>query len=137
MACPFTARQMVYLPPQTAYKKIVQTGRLAQRLGARILGLGAFTSVVGDGGVTVAQRLNIPVTTGHSLTVAIVIEALVEAAHCRGIRPELTTTAVVGATGSIGSACAELLAPMVAELVLIGRRESRLALQPASIWTTC
>ncbi|MCK4314142.1 MAG: polysaccharide biosynthesis protein [Anaerolineae bacterium] len=127
LACPFTARQMVYLPPQTAYKKIVQTGRLAQRLGARILGLGAFTSVVGDGGVTVAQRLNIPVTTGHSLTVAIVIEALVEAARCRDIQPELVTTAVVGATGSIGSACAELLAPIVAKLVLIGRRESRLA----------
>lgn len=127
LACPFTVRQMVCLPPQIIYRKIVQTGRLAQRLGARILGLGAFTSVVGDGGVTVARRLRMPVTTGHSLTVVVVIEALVEAARCRGIRPELATTAVVGATGSIGSACAELLAPMVAELVLIGRRESRLA----------
>lgn len=127
LACPFTARQMVCLPPQVVYNKIVQTGRLAQRLGARILGLGAFTSVVGDGGLTVAQRLRIPVTTGHSLTAAVVIEALVEAARGRGIRPELATTAVVGATGSIGSACAKLLAPLVAELVLIGRRESHLA----------
>jgi len=127
LACPFTARQMVRLPPQTVYKKIVRTGHLAQRLGARILGLGAFTSVVGDGGMTIARRLNIPVTTGHSLTVAVVIETLMEAARCRDIRPELATMAVVGATGSIGSACAELLAPMVAELVLIGRRESRLA----------
>ncbi|RLC64694.1 MAG: shikimate dehydrogenase [Chloroflexota bacterium] len=127
LACPFTARQMLRLPPQTAYKKIVQTGHLAQRLGARILGLGAFTSVVGDGGVTIARRLNIPVTTGRSLTVAVAVEALQGAARRKGIRPERATAAVVGATGSIGSACAELLAPGVAELVLIGRRESHLA----------
>ena len=127
VACPFTARQMLRLPPQTVYKKIVQTGRMAQRLGARILGLGAFTSGVGDGGVTIAQHLDIPVTTGHSLTVAVVVEALAEAARCKGVSPESSIAAVIGATGSIGSACAELLAPMVAELVLVGRRESRLA----------
>ena len=36
------------------------------------------------------------------------------------------TAAVVGATGSIGSVCAELLAEDVAELILIGRREEAL-----------
>jgi len=133
VACPFAARQMLQMPPQTAYKKIVKTGRLAQRLGARMLGLGAFTSVVGDGGVTVAQRLGIPVTTGHSLTVAVVIEALEEAARSRGIQPESSSVAVVGATGSIGSACAELLAPVVAGLVLVGQRESHLAKTAAQV----
>jgi fatty aldehyde-generating acyl-ACP reductase len=127
VACPFTARQTLRLPPQTVYKKIVQTGRLAQKLGAQILGLGAFTSVIGDGGVTVAQRLGMPVTTGRSLTVAFAVEALREAARSRGIRLELAAVAVVGATGSIGLACAELLAPMVGELVLVGRPSSSLA----------
>jgi len=133
LACPFTARQMLRLPPQTVYRKLVQTGGLAQKLGARIMGLLAFTSVVGDGGVTVARRLNIPVTTGRSLTVAVAVEALEEAARCRGIRLELATLAVVGATGSIGLSCTELLAPKVAELVLIGRRESRLARASAQV----
>jgi predicted amino acid dehydrogenase len=127
LACPFTARQMLRLPPRTAYNKIVQTGRLAQRLGANILGLLAFTSVIGDGGVTVSQRLSIPVTTGRSLTVAVTVEGLEKTARSKGIRLESVTAAIVGATGSTGSACAELLAPMVAELVLVGRRESRLA----------
>ncbi|MFQ6100868.1 MAG: shikimate dehydrogenase [Anaerolineae bacterium] len=126
VACPFTARQMLRLPPETAYRKIVQTGHLAQRLGARILGLLAFTSAVGDGGATIAQRLSIPVTTGRSLTVAVAVEALERAALRRGIQLELATAAVVGATGSIGAACAEILAPMVDELVLVGRQESRL-----------
>jgi fatty aldehyde-generating acyl-ACP reductase len=133
LACPFTVQQMLRLPPPAVYRKLVQTGGLAQRLGAHIVGLLAFTSVVGDGGVTVAQRLNIPVTTGRSLTVAVTVEALEEAAHSKGIRLELATLAVVGATGSIGLACAELLAPKVAELVLIGRRESRLAKADAQV----
>jgi predicted amino acid dehydrogenase len=133
VACPFTARQMLRMSPQTVYGKIVQTGRKAHKLGARILGLLAFASVVGDGGVTIARRLDIPVTTGRSLTVAVAVEALEVAARYKGFRLESSVAAVVGATGNIGSACAELLAPMVAELVLVGRRESRLAKVEAQV----
>lgn len=127
VACPFTIKQMLRLPPHTVYRKVVQTGRLAEKRGARILGVLAFASVVGDGGVTIAQRLDIPITTGRSLTVAMTVEALKTAALERGVQPESSTTAVVGATGSIGAACAKLLAPLVGELILIGQRESRLA----------
>jgi predicted amino acid dehydrogenase len=106
---------------------------LAQKLGARILGLLAFTSVIGDGGMTIARNLSIPVTTGRSLTVAIAVEGLQQAASCRGVGLGSATAAVVGATGSIGSACAELLAPMVAELILVGRLDSRLAQVDAQV----
>ncbi len=126
IACPLTAQQALCLPPRIVYSKVVQTGRLAQRLGARLLGLGAFTSVVGDGGVTVARRLGMPVTTGRSLTVAIAVAGLQEAARSRGVELCSATTAVVGATGTIGSACAELLAPLVGELLLVSRLEARL-----------
>jgi fatty aldehyde-generating acyl-ACP reductase len=127
LACPLTARQALKLPTWAVYTKIIATGRLAQRLGARVLGLGAFTSVVGDAGVTVARHLDIPVTTGHSFTVATAIEALEEGARCKGVRLESSTVAVVGATGSIGRTCAEMLAPAVERLVLVGRSEPRLA----------
>jgi predicted amino acid dehydrogenase len=127
LACPLTADQMLQLPPQAVYDKVVQTGRLAQRQGADILGLGAFTSVVGDGGVTIAQRLNMPVTTGNSLTVGLAVEALRDAAQQRGLEMERATGAVVGASGSIGLACAEMLAPLLERLILIGRREIRLS----------
>jgi fatty aldehyde-generating acyl-ACP reductase len=127
VACPFTARQALELPTRAVYNKIIAAGRLAQRLGAQILGLGAFTSVVGDAGMTVARHLGIPVTTGHSLTVAMAVEALEEGARCKGVRLGSSTVAVIGATGSIGRACAELLAPAVDRLILIGRSEPRLA----------
>ena len=133
LACPLTARQVLELPTWAVYNKITATGRLAQRLGAQILGLGAFMSVVGDAGMTVARRLDIPVTTGHSFTVATALEALETGARCKGVRLESSTAAVIGATGSIGQACAELLAPMVDGLILVGRSESRLAQMQAQL----
>jgi fatty aldehyde-generating acyl-ACP reductase len=113
---------MLQLKPETVYKKIIQTGRLAEGLGADILGLGAFTSVVGDAGLSVARGLGIPVTTGDSYTVYIAVEALRKGAREMGIQLEDATAAVVGATGAIGSVCAELLARDVGEMILIGRR---------------
>lgn len=126
LACPLTARRIVEVPPQVAYRKIIQTGRLAERLGARILGLGAYTSVVGDGGITVARALEIPVTTGDSYTAALSVHPLLEAAKQVGIDPERAVTAVIGATGAIGGACARWLAPRVGRLLLVGRRADTL-----------
>jgi fatty aldehyde-generating acyl-ACP reductase len=126
IACPVTPKRMLELPLPVAYSKIVQTGRLAQRLGARLLGLGAFTSVVGDAGVTVSQRLSIPVTTGNSLTIAMAAQAVLEGARRMDLDPAQCTVAVVGAYGSIGQACAQLLARSVPRLVLIGRQGARL-----------
>lgn len=135
LACPFTAERMIRLPPPVAYRKIIQTGRLAERLGARILGLGAYTSVVGDGGITVARALDIPVTTGDSYTVALAIAALMEGGRQMGIEVERATAAVVGATGAIGSACARLLASRVERQVLVGRRMERLQEVAAEVYT--
>lgn len=133
IACPYTPKRMLELPVQTVYKKLVQTGLLAEKLGAQILGLGAFTSVVGDAGLTVARELEIPVTTGDSYTVHIAVESIRKAAEVMGIRLPEATAAVVGATGSIGRVCAELLANDVGELYLIGRRTDALEELQASL----
>ncbi|MGE5644008.1 MAG: shikimate dehydrogenase [Byssovorax cruenta] len=126
IACPYTPRRMMQLPERTVYRKIIQTGRLAEKLGADILGLGAFTSVVGDAGVTIANALDVPVTTGDSLTVSMAVDAIREAAKVMDIPLSTATAAVVGATGAIGQVCAELLADDVERLFLIGRREEAL-----------
>jgi fatty aldehyde-generating acyl-ACP reductase len=126
LACPLTPERMLALPESVVYRKIVQTGKLAERLGARLLGLGAYTSVVGDAGVTISKRLSIPVTTGDSYTVAAALEAVRLGAHKMGIELSGATAAIVGATGAIGRISAQILAHEVAELVLIGRRRSQL-----------
>ena len=114
------------LPERAVYRKIIQTGRLAEKHGAQILGLGAFTSVVGDAGITIAKSLDVPVTTGDSYTVMVAVEAIREAAYLMDIPLQGATAAVVGATGTIGQVCADLLADDVERLYLIGRRQDKL-----------
>lgn len=122
VACPYTPQRMLELPEKLVYRKIIQTGRMAEHLGARILGLGAYTSVVGDAGLTVARALDVPVTTGDAYTIAIAVESVRQAAALMGIDLPNAAAAVVGATGAIGRVCAQLLSEDVAELYLIGRR---------------
>jgi fatty aldehyde-generating acyl-ACP reductase len=128
VACPYTPARMLELPEKTVYHKITETGRLAEKLGARVLGLGAFTSVIGDAGLTISRSLSIPVTTGDSYTVAVAVEAVREAARVMEIPLAEATAAVVGATGAIGSVAAELMARDVAEVVLVGRAQSAVRL---------
>lgn len=126
IACPYTPRRMMQLPERTVYRKIIQTGRMAEHLGADILGLGAFTSVVGDAGVTIAGALDVPVTTGDSYTVAMAVQAIRDAAKVMDIKMSDATVAVVGATGAIGRVCADLLAGEAARTLLIARDEKKL-----------
>lgn len=123
LACPYTPPTMMSLPVETVYNKIIQTGRKAEGLGAKMLGLGAFTSVVGDAGVTIADELDVPVTTGDSYTVAIAVEAMYEAAKHMNIDITQATVAVVGATGAIGKACSQLLSLDVGKMIVVGRRK--------------
>jgi fatty aldehyde-generating acyl-ACP reductase len=126
IAAPYTPRRMLELPERVVYRKIIQTGQMAERLGAQMLGLGAFTSVVGDAGMTIARSLDVPVTTGDSYTIAIAVQSIREAACLMDIPLNNATAAVVGASGTIGRVCADLLADDVERLYLIGRREETL-----------
>lgn len=125
VGCPLTPKMMLELPQEEVYEKIVDACNMAARLGAKIVGLGAFTAVVGDGGITIAKRSPIPVTTGNSYTVATAIDGAVEAARQMGVELSSAVLAVVGATGSIGRTCAVVLAPDVAKTILVGRDVER------------
>jgi predicted amino acid dehydrogenase len=134
LVCPLTPRQMTTLPLDFVWDKLEKCGRLALDLDAGIMGLGAFTSVVGDGGVTLAKRLpELAITTGNSYTVATAIEGAKQAGEMMGYRLPSARVAIVGATGSIGATCAEILAREVAEVALVGRNLERLEALAARI----
>lgn len=122
-----TPRQMLSRPPEFTYRKLDRAIRDAAAHGAQIVGLGAFTKVVGDAGVTVARRASIPVTTGNSLTIAATLETAKLTARRMGW-PDLShaKAMVVGATGSIGSVCSRLLAAAVRDVVLVSIEPDRL-----------
>ncbi len=127
VGCPLTVRQLVEWPPQRCYEKILASVDMAARWGARVVGLGAFTAVVGDKGKTIAERAEVGITTGNSYTVYTAVEGSLEAARQMGIEVGSARASVVGATGSIGRACALLLAGGVGSLALVGRRPDALA----------
>jgi predicted amino acid dehydrogenase len=122
VGCPLTPGQQLRYPHAFVYEHIARAGQLAADQGAKIVGLGAFTSVVGDGGISVAKKLPIAVTTGNSYTVATAIQGTLAAAEEVGIDPSRATLAVIGAGGSIGRTCALILGESVSQVLLVGGR---------------
>ncbi len=123
---PLLPEQLLALPREAVYERIVRAVEIGAALGATVAGLGAFTAVVGDGGVTVANRASIPVTTGNSLTIAAGVRSVLRGAAEMQIDTHAATAVVVGATGSIGSACVALLAPHVRRIIAVARNATRL-----------
>ncbi|MCZ7670880.1 MAG: hypothetical protein M5U34_28880 [Chloroflexi bacterium] len=109
------------------YNRLNRAAHMAERRGARIMGLGAFTSVVGDAGITVAHESDIAITSGNSLTVSATLEAAKQAVIKMGAT-DLTKgkVMVIGATGSIGAICSRLLAQAIFDVVLVSIEPERL-----------
>lgn len=126
IAIPLMPYQFINFPREYVYKKIIQGGYIAQDLKAKILGLGGFTSVVGDAGLTISKNLNIAVTSGNSYTVSAAIQSTEKAAQLMDINLKSAKGAIVGATGSIGSVCSKILAKKLNSITLIARNLQRL-----------
>lgn len=119
ISVPRTADEMVNMPKEQILEELKAAIKLAKERGARIVGLGAYTSVVSRGGQWLTDE-GIPITTGNSYTVVAAVEAVDKALARLGIPINKSTAAVVGATGAIGRATSILLSEKISELILIG-----------------
>ncbi len=119
---PFGAREIMSLPREETSEVIKQAVDMGRELGAKIVGLGALSSVVTRGGRAVQGR-DISITSGNSFTVLMAMEALVMGAQKMHIDLAKARGAVVGATGSIGRACALLLSERISHIVVLGNPE--------------
>jgi predicted amino acid dehydrogenase len=123
-----TPKEMLSHSPEFTYRRLLHAAKIAEGLGAQIMGLGAFTKVVGDAGITVARRASIPITTGNSYSASGALWAAADAMRRMGLikvskdsKKVPAKTMVIGATGSIGSVSARLLAMAFDEVVIAGR----------------
>jgi predicted amino acid dehydrogenase len=134
-----TPKQLMAHDPEFTYSRLLHAADIAKKLGAQIMGLGAFTKVVGDAGVTVAKRAPLPITTGNSYSASGALWALHDAIRRLGIADVdedgrlLGKSMVVGATGAIGSVCARLLAMATDELWLVSPEPAKLLALKADI----
>jgi predicted amino acid dehydrogenase len=127
-----TPKELLAHRPEFTYGRLLAAAETARKLGAQVMGLGAFTKVVGDAGVTVARRAPLPVTTGNSYSASGALWAARDALTRLGL-VEVDEegrikgrSMVVGATGSIGSVCARLLALASDELWLVSPETAKL-----------
>ncbi|MEE2743432.1 MAG: hypothetical protein VYD54_05955 [Bdellovibrionota bacterium] len=130
-AVPDTPRKLLEADTSTIYKKLVDLSYQAREDGANIIGLGAYTKIVGDAGVTVARRSPIPVTTGNSLSAASTLWAAKLAVEKIGLVKKENgkwkgKAMVVGATGSIGAVSAKVMASRWEEIILVAPRGYKL-----------
>ncbi|HET7800798.1 MAG TPA: dehydrogenase [Humibacillus xanthopallidus] len=127
-----TPKELMAHSPEFTYSRLLAAAETARKLGAQVMGLGAFTKVVGDAGVTVAKRAPLPITTGNSYSASGALWAAQDALERLGLVEvdeggRLRGTAmVVGATGAIGSVCARLLALSSDELWLVSPEAAKL-----------
>lgn len=135
-----TPREMLARSPEFTYRRLLAAAEMAEKMGAQLMGLGAFTKVVGDAGVTVARRARIPITTGNSYSASGALWAAHDAMRRMGLVPVppkgervAAKTMVIGASGSIGSVSARLLAMAFEQVVIAGRDLKKLEQLKASI----
>lgn len=128
-----TPKEIMSHSPEFTYRRLLDAARMAKRLGAQIMGLGAFTKVVGDAGLTVARRAPLPITTGNSYSASGALWAAHDAVLRLGLVPAPKRgqkvqfkAMVVGATGAIGSVCARLLAMVAEEVYLVSPETAKL-----------
>ena len=116
---PYSGKHLVEMPRKQAVTYLAEAVDFARGLGARIVGLGAYTSVVSRGGADLLGR-GIAITSGNSYTIASAFDALMEGANLMGIDRLKAVGAVIGATGSIGRVCALMLSDKIEQIILVG-----------------
>ena len=115
---PLTTEQMIR-NPRVARKRVLQTVQLAEKIGAQIAGLGAFTSIVTKDGTDLDGKVRLGLTTGNPHSSAIAVQNVIQAAALTNLSLPHATVAIVGGAGSVGSACAKMLARLVGTFMLV------------------
>lgn len=126
-----TPKMMMKASPERIYRKLVKIIHDSFDEGCKIGGLGAYTKIVGDAGVTVARRSPIPVTTGNTLSAASTLWAASLAIDKmnlvkRADKKYMGTAIVIGATGSIGKVTAKVLSNLWDRIILVAPKEEKL-----------
>jgi fatty aldehyde-generating acyl-ACP reductase len=120
--------QYLCMRDEVVVQHLVKAGKMAKSMGAKILGLGAYSALVGRRGLELPERIDLPVTTGSTYTVVSIIDAIYLAAEKIRLDTERSSLVIVGATGKIGSVCARIFAMsgQFEKIYLVARNETRL-----------
>jgi len=123
--CPMTTKLMVK-NRDAARKRVLEAVRLAEKLGAKIVGLGAFTSIVTRDGNDLKGKTRAGITTGNAYSAAVAIDNLIKLLNITGREVKDSIVAVVGGAGSVGNACSRILAREAKTLIVVDKNKKNL-----------
>ncbi|GAB2814054.1 hypothetical protein [Ferruginibacter profundus] len=111
---------------RTNISKVMHAVAHAKKMGAKIVTLGGFTSIVLEGNLDGFSAGEAKFTTGNTLTAAYIVKGIEKAATQQGIQLHEAEVLIIGATGDIGMACVNYLKTKVKKLLLCARNNQRL-----------
>ncbi|MFZ5644928.1 MAG: shikimate dehydrogenase [Bacillota bacterium] len=111
-----TSRLIGKLPEQVLIKRVMQAGRIAEKLGAEVIGLGGLTKLALN---AVSGELNIPVIGAGGYAIATALESLEEALFNMGNSISKIHAVVLEAGGAVGSICSLMLSGKVKSMTLV------------------
>ncbi|MEM6625028.1 MAG: aminotransferase class III-fold pyridoxal phosphate-dependent enzyme [Pseudomonadota bacterium] len=123
MSVPLLPQDMIGKGRSTARGMIQASADMAAEFGASRLGLGAFTSIVTNGGSAVAGR-GVPITSGNTLTTVAAVTALQRAARRVSMETSDAHVVIVGATGAIGRLASLMIGRWAGRLTLVGNAKN-------------
>lgn len=106
--------------------KIISASRIAEKLGAKILGLGGYTALITDKSNTLAKNLKIPLTSGNSYTSWSVFEAIYRLTRARNINLKESHLTVIGAANPIAGLCARKLSGYVNSITIFDSQPDKI-----------
>lgn len=117
IAIPCSAAQLMSMDPSEAADRVQEAVELGVKRGAKIVGLGGFTSIVTRAGATI-DPMGAALTTGNGFTIEAALMAADYGCTILGRDQTKITAAIVGAAGSIGSGLIQILVGRVNRLYL-------------------
>jgi predicted amino acid dehydrogenase len=118
---PMTAKQM-FQDLHLARKRMLKAIRLGEKLGPKVIGLGALSASVMRGKWESLDRVRALITSGSIFTCVLLRQEAEQLSSAVGLDLKSSTVAIVGAAGLVGSLASKLLAGRVKRLILVDRR---------------
>jgi predicted amino acid dehydrogenase len=127
-----TPDELAARPTRRILDKVRDGIEAAKREGVPLVTLGGFTSILAEA-MALEPDPAVALTTGNTLTAALIVRGVERAARLLGRRLEDEDVLVIGATGDVGSACARVLNGRVRRLLLAARNSERLEREAAAL----
>jgi predicted amino acid dehydrogenase len=121
---PYLPAELLALSGKEAVDLVQSAVDLGVARGARVVGLGGFTSIISYGGNALEKAPGVTITSGNSLTAWAAMQSIEAGCAQQDVAIEDCTIAILGANGAIGQALSLLFAERAGQLILIGNPQN-------------